>query len=298
MTPTRGPLDAAGVATTLAVVVVWGFNHVVAKLAAPGISLVTQASIRFAFALVLVLAWARWRGRIFATTDGTLGPGVLTGLVFAGEFLCIFWGLAHTTASRMAVFVYVAPCVTAIGLHYLVPAERISARQWAGMLIAFAGLFAAFSDGFLAADRSTLFGDTLAIVGGILWGGTTIMIRATRLASASPEKTMAYQVLVAALVLPLCALAIGEPGVVALTPFVIVNMLWQILAVSFASYLAWFWLLTRYRASHLAAFTFVAPLVGVAAGALVLGEPLTLTFVAGAVLVAFGVTLVNWRGRS
>ena len=31
---------------------------------------------------------------------------------------------------------------------------------------------------------------------------------------------------------------------------------YQIVLVAFASYLAWFWLLTRYPAAHLHAFTF------------------------------------------
>ena len=283
----------------LAVTVVWGFNHVVAKLAASGISLVMQAGIRFACTFVLVLVWARLSGRKLAAPPGAIGVGLFTGVLFAGEFFCIFAGLAHTTASRMAVFIYVAPCVTALGLHYLVPSERLSARQWAGVLIAFAGVFAAFSEGFGAETQiSTLSGDALAIGGGVLWGATTILIRATPLAGASAETTMACQVLVAALLLPLASLAIGEPGVVQVTPVVVASMLWQILAVSFVSYLVWFWLLTRYRASHLAAFTFVAPLVGVAAGVLVLGEPLTGAFLGGALLVALGVTLVNWRAKS
>jgi len=36
--------------------------------------------------------------------------------------------------------------------------------------------------------------------------------------------------------------------------------------IAFASYLAWFWLLTRYYAGRLAVFSFLAPLFGVAFG--------------------------------
>jgi drug/metabolite transporter (DMT)-like permease len=65
--------------------------------------------------------------------------------------------------------------------------------------------------------------------------------------------------------------------------------------VAFASYLAWFWLLTRYLASRLAVFSFVAPLAGVAFGTLLLDEPLTPAFAAGAALVLVGIALVNVR---
>ena len=59
------------------------------------------------------------------------------------------------------------------------------------------------------------------------------------------------------------------------------------------TYLAWFALIQRYSASRLSAFTFLTPLFGVAAGHLVLGEPLTPAFAAAVVLVVGGLVLVN-----
>jgi drug/metabolite transporter (DMT)-like permease len=49
----------------------------------------------------------------------------------------------------------------------------------------------------------------------------------------------------------------------------------------------------RYSANRLSAFTFLTPLFGVAAGHLVLGEPLTMGFAVAAALVAAGLALVN-----
>jgi drug/metabolite transporter (DMT)-like permease len=65
--------------------------------------------------------------------------------------------------------------------------------------------------------------------------------------------------------------------------------------VAFASYLAWFWLLTRYLAARLSVFSFMTPLFGVLAGVAVLGEPLTSSFVGAALLVGAGIVLVNRR---
>ena len=56
---------------------------------------------------------------------------------------------------------------------------------------------------------------------------------------------------------------------------------------------AWFALIVRFSASRLSAFTFLTPLFGVAAGHLVLGEPLTPAFALAVVLVAAGLILVN-----
>jgi drug/metabolite transporter (DMT)-like permease len=70
-------------------------------------------------------------------------------------------------------------------------------------------------------------------------------------------------------------------------------VLLQGVVVSFLSYLAWFWLLRRYLASNMAVFSFMTPLFGVTFGVLILDEPLSLNFVAGALLVLLGIVLVS-----
>ena len=148
---------------------IWGLSQVATKVANEGVSPVTQAAIRSAVAAVLLFGWAALRGIALFRRDGTLVPGVLAGLLFGSEFVFMFLGLQWTDAARMAVFVYLAPCFTAVGLAWFVPGERMNARQWAGVLMAFGGLALAFSDAFTSA-RSTLLGDLFRwIAGGILW---------------------------------------------------------------------------------------------------------------------------------
>jgi drug/metabolite transporter (DMT)-like permease len=78
---------------------------------------------------------------------------------------------------------------------------------------------------------------------------------------------------------------------------VIGSLLFQGVVVAFASYLAWFWLLTRYYAARLAVFSFLAPLFGVAFGVLLLGERLSPAFAVAALMVGAGIGLVNVRRR-
>jgi drug/metabolite transporter (DMT)-like permease len=195
----------------------------------------------------------------------------------------------------MSVFVYLAPVFAALGLHLFVPGERLAAVQWLGVLLAFAGVAAAFSEGFLSAAGGTLLGDACGLVAALLWAGTTVVIRTTRLAQVSATKTLFYQIGLAALVLPLASWAIGEHGVVSLSPFALASLAYQSVLVGFVSLLAWFWLLRRYLAGRLGVLSFMTPMFGVAAGVVFLGEPLTAHFAAGALLVAAGIVLVNLR---
>src|SRR5512134_1210890 len=291
----RKPLDAQAFSLMLALTALWGFQQVAIKLTAPDISLVMQAALRTVLAGVLLLAWARWRGIALLSRDGTLAAGISAGLLFGGEFVFIYGGLEHTAASRMVVFIYLAPIVTALGLHWRVPGERLARAQWAGVLLAFAGVALAFGDGFLAARGATLLGDFFGIVAAVLWGATTVLIRASALARASAAKTLFYQLAVSAPLLLGASLAMGEQGVVRLTPFALASLVYQGAIVAFASYLAWFWLLTRYLAARLAVFSFMTPLFGVLAGVVVLGEPLRPVFAGAALLVGAGIVLVNRR---
>ena len=290
----RKALDATAVATMVLLCAIWGFGHVAAKFAAQGISLVFQSGVRSLVATALLLAWVRHRGTPLFERDGTLWPGLLAGLLFATEFVFIFAGLATTDAARMVVFVYLAPCMTAFGLHFLIPQERLNARQWTGVLVAFGGVALAFGDGF-SSGRGTLLGDLFGVLGALFWALTTILIRATRLASVSATKTLFYQLAVSGPVLLLAAWLLGEPGVTRLTLPVLAAFAYQCAVVAFFSYLSWFWLLRRYLAARLSVFSFLTPFFGVLGGVLILGEPLTLAFLLAAGLVGFGILLVNLK---
>ncbi|MFO1309117.1 MAG: DMT family transporter [Burkholderiales bacterium] len=289
----RLPLDTRAAATMILLTAIWGMQQVAIKLAAPSVPLVMQASIRSAVATVLVVAWARSRGLALVARDGTLAPGLAAGLLFGAEFAFIYAGLGHTTAARMVVLLYLAPCFTALGLAWLVPGEHLAARQWVGIGIAFAGTAFAFADGFAAPGRPTLAGDAMAIVAAVLWAATTVLIRASTLARASATKVLAYQLAVSAAVLAAVSFLLGESWAIAPAPVAWASLAFQAVVVAFASYLAWFWLLTRYLASRLSVFSFATPLFGVAFAHLVLGETVSARFAVAALLVAAGIALVN-----
>jgi drug/metabolite transporter (DMT)-like permease len=291
----RQPLDATAATAMVVLCALWGFQQVAIKLVAPDVSLVMQAGIRSGVAVLLLVIWAAVRRIPLWTRDRTLAPGTLAGLAFGVEFALIYAGLAYTTAARMIVFLYLAPCFTALGLHLFVPGERLRGAQWAGVALAFAGLVVAFADGFAPAGRSTLLGDVFGAIAALLWAATTVMIRATRLARASATKVLFYQLAVSALLLPVASRLLGEPGVIAWSPRAVASLAYQAVVVAFASYLTWFWLLTRYLAGRLAVFSFLAPLFGVLFGTAILGEPLTVRFAVATVLVGIGITLVNAR---
>ena len=186
MSTTRKSLDGVAIISMLILCVCWGYQQVAIKLTAEYMSPVMQLALRSLIAAALVGALMAWRREGFSLRDGTLMPGLMAGILFAAEFLCISIGLIHTTASHMVVFLYTAPIFTVLGLHWLVASERMGALQWCGIVLAFAGIATAFSDGFShpGAHPNGLLGDALGILAGILWASTTILIRRSALSEA------------------------------------------------------------------------------------------------------------------
>ena len=132
------------------------------------------------------------------------------GIVRAGV-LFVSAGLRYTSASHMAVFLYTAPLFSALGLHFLLPQERLSPVQWLGMLIAFGGVVLAISG--MAVENGgaeRLKGDLYGLLAGIARGASTTVIRTTRPAECPAKQTLLCQLTGACVLLSLPALATGN----------------------------------------------------------------------------------------
>lgn len=288
-------IDRVGALVVVACCLFWGFQQILIKSIVGEVPPLWQASIRFALATLLLVGWCVLRRVPLFARDGTLRGGLLAGLLFAGEFSCIYLGLQDTSASRLTVFLYCSPFVVALLLPRLVPTERLRGVQWAGLVIAFAAVALAFSEGFWGqpALPRQLRGDALALMGGVLWGLTTLVIRSSRLATASAEKTLFYQVAVTAAVAPCLSLALGETWSLSYSALAWGSIGLQTVVGAFASYLVWMGLLRVYPATQLSSFTFLTPVFALVFGVMLLHEPLTVQLVLALVGVAVGIVLVN-----
>ncbi|MBV4542872.1 MULTISPECIES: DMT family transporter [Pseudomonas] len=294
MSAARKNPDAFAFQVMLGLCLIWGCQQVLIKTAAVDIAPVMQAALRNCIAAVLVGLMICWRGG-WEQVGSTWRAGLVAGALFGLEFLFIAEGLKLTSAAHMSVFLYTAPVFTALGLHFMLPSERLRWLQWLGILLAFGGIAVAFAGGLSFADMDgrMLLGDAFGVLAGLAWGATTVVVRGSRLSEAPATLTLFYQLAVGFAGLLLIALVSGQIGDVTLTPLAVGSVLFQGIVVSFVSYLTWFWLLRKYLASNLAVFSFITPLFGVTFGVVLLGEPLSLNFVLGAVMVLLGVILVS-----
>ncbi len=291
-------LDALAVGVMLLLCACWGVQQIASKVAlTQGMPPLLQALLRSAVAGPLLLAWfAARQGRAglaaLLARDGTLWAGLLTSVLFALEFILLFRGVQLTSASRAVVLLFSGAFFTAIGAHLLVPGERLRPVNAAGLVLAFLGVAATMGNG--SAGGGSLRGDAMVLGAAAAWGFTTVVVKASRrLSMAPPEKVLAYQLFGSVPILLAAAWAWGELRMPDASALAWASVTYQCVVVAFASYLTWYWLVGRYPAGRLAAFSFLTPLLGVVAAWLLLGEPLTPMLLFGLACVGAGLRLVN-----
>lgn len=267
------------------------------KLVNAGFSPTFQAGARSACALIPVLIFALLTRKRLSVTDGSFGPGVLCGLLFAFEFLLMFEGIERTAVSRASVIFYTMPVWVALAAHFLIPGEHLTRRRAAGLTIAVIGIAFALLDEPPSFAPDALTGDMLCLAGSFCWAGIALLARLSRLNQSAPEMQLIYQ------------LAISGPVLLAISPLfgpvlreVTDTILWlfafQVFAVVCFGMLVWFMVLRVYPASDMTAFSFLAPLFGVVASWIILDEPFSWSIVLALVLVGAGIAMVSWKPKA
>lgn len=292
----RDRMDAFGAGILIGFNVLLGLNQALVKLVNAGFAPLFQVGLRSACAFLPVLLYALWARKRLSIRDGTLGPGLINGLLFSAEFCLLFVALDLTTVSRVSLFFYTMPLWVAAGAHFLVAGERLSGRKVLGLLTALAGISLAFStgDGPPTAQASHWLGDLLALAGAVCWAGIALLTRTTRLATTSSEMNLLYQLAVSAVVvLPLAMLlgdTVREPTAAILSIFA-----FQVIVIVAIGFVVWFWILSIYPVASMASFSLLTPVFGIFFGWLIFDDALTPSFVGALGLVGVGLVLVNRR---
>jgi len=291
----RDAVDLAAAAIMVGLTLSWGLNYVAAKISYAGYDPVFVSIARSIIGGACVFAWCRLRGIKLFEADGTLTAGIMVGMLFGVEFLCLYIGLEYTTVARNTLLVNTMPFWVLIGGHFLL-GERINTRKLAGLILAFCGLAAVFADGIVAGNDVTLTGDLLSLGSGILWAATSIVIKRSKLVETSAEKLLLYQ-LAGACAVGLLVMPFAGPPIRNVTALTTWALLFQSVYVVAFTYVLWFWLLRRYPASGLSSFAFLSPVFGVLCGAVILGEPPTVRIFVALALIAAGLIIVNRPAR-
>ncbi|MEO0989608.1 MAG: DMT family transporter [Pseudomonadota bacterium] len=288
-------IDTFGAVALTAFAAFLAFNQVVIKVVNDGLQPVFSAGLRsvLAFGIMVTLTVLLKRGNW--PTRTTLGPGLLIGLLFSVEFLCLYLALDLTTVSRTAVIFYSMPVWMAVMAHFLLPGDRMTGPKAVGLALAMAGVaWAIFdrSDSGPDSGVASLTGDLLALGSAISWAGIALVAKGSALRTATPMTQLCWQLGVSGILLMAAAPFFG-PFIREFTALTAWGLAFHVVVVASAGFLFWLWLLSIYPASGVASFSFLSPIFGVFLGWAMLGEKVGPGTLMALVLVSVGLVLIN-----
>lgn len=273
----------------LAVMLVWGTNFVVIKLALAHLPALTLATLRFALAflpLALVLK------RPAVPWCNLASYGVLIG---AGQFGLLFTAMRSDITPGLASLVVQVQVFFTIGLSMRLSGERIHRWQLLALGLAVVGLaiIAAHTDA-----TATPLGLGLTVLAALCWSLGNMASR-----TAGPVNMLAYVVWSSLFAVPpllgLALLTEGWPamraGIAAADAKTWAAVLWQSVGNTMFGYGVWGWLLSRHPATSVAPLALLVPIFGMSASSLLLHEALPGWKIAAFLFVMAGLALgIMW----
>lgn len=278
-------MTPASLAAALVVVVIWRLNFVAAKVGVSAIPPLLFTGLRLA-CVALCLA------PFFRPSRSQLG-GVLaiSSLLGVGHFGILFVGMRGIDAATAAIAIQLTVPFSAL-LAALFLSDRLGWRRGLGMALAFAGVALLAGEPSLP-DAAPLL---LVVAAAMTWAVANVVIK--RMDGISPLALNGWMSLFAAPQLLLlsylfetgqgAALAeAGWRGYAALA--------FTVIGASIIAYSLWYHLIARYDLNQIVPLTLLSPMIGVASGVLVLGEPFGWQKAVGGLLTMLGVGIIQWR---
>ena len=276
----------------------WAGSSLAAKIALHSIPPMTLAFARFSLAALLMYGIAHLRGVDLRVARRDWGQFWLMGILgLALTYLLSYAGIQRTTASESALIIAAEPVFLGI-LAYFFLREKLYLMKVAGIVAGLAGAYVIVAHGWhLPALSGLVVGDLLIALGLLFEAGSSILGKGL-VARYPAISVMTYQMTSGAIALaPFAAwelISTNQP--IALPPApALWSLLYLVIPCTVVAYTVWFTVLDKREAGEMSVFLFVQPVAGAFLGAYFLGDKITGSTVAGALLVLLGVGLINRR---
>ncbi len=286
-----------GILAGLSAAAIWGGLYVVSKAVMAVIPPFTLLTLRLVIGVLVLWPFVRRCGGLgFDRSDwravlgvGAIGFGVSIGLQFVGTDL--------STAANGAVVTAATPAFALLFAAWLL-GEPITPRRLLALAVATVGVLMVVDPRRARLDATLLWGN-LALVGAALtWALYSVLVR--KVTRALDTLSVSLVALLGGLpvAVPMAFWEVAAQGVGTVTLSVLLGVLYVgVISTAVAMFL-WNYAFASLEAGDAALTFFAQPVVGVALGAVFLGEHLSLTFLLGSVWIALGMYLASRQGQT
>lgn len=277
----------------------WSGNWIVARAVrdeiAPGFA--TAGRLVVVILLLAPFCWRAMARKLSRCGWTEWKPLLLLGWAGGGLHLALQWlGLHYTTATSATLYLSTSPIFILLLARPLL-GERISARQWAGVLLSFCGVSLIGTQGNFSLVSFNL-GDALALASMAMWGCYTVFLRMRRDALDTPEFITLVCLMGLAWMAPWVLWELRAGGKAALSVPGGLAVLYSAIGSLLLAYAGWNYVVKRLGAARAGATMHLMPAIAVGLAALFLGEYPQWFHFAGIALVLAGVALSTFRRQA
>jgi drug/metabolite transporter (DMT)-like permease len=267
------------------VYVLWGSTAPAMRLAVATIPPFSMVALRFACSGAILWLWCRARGTPLPRASEWRGAAI-TGIALLVASNGIFaWTEQYLPSGIASLFFALSPmwmAMFAFGMY----GERLSRLAAFGLVLGLVGMLYLYSP--TGAQNLPLVPTLLGVFSSVAWAFGAVMQR--RFAASDLIQMSAMQMLVAAAVLAIVALAFGERlAVDQFTPTALGGFLYLIVFGSIVGFSAFLWLMNNVPTTLASTYSYVNPLVSIAIGVALLHERFDWHFAVGAAIIVCGV---------
>lgn len=281
----------------MTLVAMWGSSFLFNEIAMRSVTPITLVAVRIVLGAALLFAAMRIM-RLPAPRDPRVWTyfAVLALLGYCLPFLLITWGQQTIDSGLAGILVGFMPLATLLLAHRYVEGERITAVKSIGFALGFAGLGVLLGPGALDEWRGSgaeLLGQLACLGGAICYAGNSIVTK--RMPATNALVAAAWTTTIAAPLILALALVADEPFARTPEPQAIAACAWLGIGPTAIATLVYFRLIARAGPTFMSLTNYMSPVVAVAAGALLLDEPLRPEMLAALALILAGIALATRR---
>ncbi len=273
---------------------IWGWSYLFIKVAVDGMTPTAVAGLRVALGAAVLLAVLRSRG-VRLPTEPAMWRHFAVVALFGSvlPFTMLAWGEQRITSALTAVLNASTPLFTALAAA-LYLGTKLRRIQAVGLMVGMAGVAVAAGVGGSDLANSSFSGSMASVLAGACYGISFAYMR-RHLVDIPPLVAAAGQLVAATIVLAPFALATSAVNGIDLSPTrTLAIVLLGTLGTGLA-YVLNYRVVAELGPTRASLVTYVIPVVAVAVGVVVLGEPFELRLLAGGVLIVAGIAAVHER---
>ncbi|MCK5585560.1 EamA family transporter [Candidatus Bipolaricaulota bacterium] len=277
--------------------VIWGSTWLFIKLGLEDLPPFSLAGLRFFLAAAIMWGYLVIRRIRLPRSRGDWMLLTATGLLTFGlDYGLIFWGENHISAGLTSILFSTMPLFVLVLAHFMVPAERMTRRKLAGILVGIGGVSLIFSRQLAVTDSLAMWGAVAILAGAAFAAVSSVLVRRYG-GHIAPAVLTTVQMTVGCLPLLLIGFTLeGSPTSFHWTPIAWTSLLYMAVIGSAVAFVLLYWLLKRIGAVRSVLIIPFSTVVAVILGIVVLGEAFTWRTGVGGLLVILGLLAASRPG--